>query len=441
MANATCDLAGQQAAVADARPAKLGAYTWYVIGLLTAINILNFMDRISMSVLVPYIKKDLGLSDGQIGLLVGFAFFLVYAVCGIPIARIADGGARKAVILFSLTVWGTMTSLSGAAQNFWHLLVARLGLGVGEAGCVPTIASLISEYVPQQRRSGVFAIMGVGGSVGAALGIGLAGWLGQELGWRWAFVILGIPPVILAILVKFTLRSPPRETVSRDKGEKGTSFRDATGILVRARTYRRVAIFLVLNAFVTAGGQQWYASFYNRVHDMPLDVVGLWLGLATGVGSTIGLLIGGLASDRMARRDMRLPFILGASGLAISLPTSLAILFAPSPVVSIAMIALTGALINAPIGPVTAALYGTVPAQVRATGGAVAVFMIAILGYGLGPFCVGLLSDQLTPAFGEESLRYALLLPLVIYPFYIGILWAARKDVVADSKVTETVAA
>lgn len=410
-------------------------YVWYVILLLSVVNIFNYMDRMALAVLAPLIKIDLQLSDAHLGLLTGFAFAFFYALCGIPIARWADRGIRRDIIVFALTVWSVMTALSGAAQNFWHLLLARVGLGAGEAGCLPPAQSIICDYVPLERRSGVYAVHTFGLYAGMMLGMVLAGWLGEIIGWRWTFALLGLPGIALALLVRLTLREPTRgrfdaiETI-----QTKTSFGGIIEILWRCRTYRMLAIFLTLNGFVQFGFNQWWPSFYARIFRLSLSSAGINLGFAIGAGSGIGILVGGLLANRIAMKDIRLPLMVGAAATCMAMPAVLGSILVSSASLSLFLVFLTTLFWAISNGPVVAAVYSVSRPDMRATAGTITIFFTSVLGFGLGPFCVGLLSDILAPPFGVKSLRYALLVPACLLPLVALALYRASRHLPNDLK-------
>lgn len=395
-------------------PASTG-YVWYAVLLLSVVNIFNYMDRMALSVLLPFIKVDLRLSDAELGLLVGLAFSLFYAVFGIPIARWADRGVRSNIIALALATWSVMTALAGAAQNFWQLFATRLGVGIGEAGCLPPSQSIICDYVPFKRRPGVFAIHGFGAIAGLMLGMALAGWLGGLVGWRWAFVILGLPGLLLALIVKATLREPTRGFYDAPAA-RPESAADGLRFLWRCRTYRLLIVFMATNGFVQFGLNQWLPSFYARSFGLDPATVGISLGIAFGVGQGAGILLGGLISNRAMLIDVRLPLKIGCAAALLAMPLAVAALQVPSVVGSILLIVLMGLLWATPSGPVIAATYSVTTAAMRATAGAITIFFTSAVGIGLGPFCVGLLSDALAPSLGHESLRYALLVPVALHP-------------------------
>jgi MFS family permease len=430
-----------------ARPGDYSTtYVWYVIALLTIVNVFNYMDRMALSVLLPSIKADLALSDGQVGLLVGFAFALFYAICGIPIARYADRGIRRNVIAISLTVWSIMTALSGAAQNFWQLFMARVGVGAGEAGGLPPAQSILCDYVPVERRSGVFAIHSFGLIVGMMLGMALAGPLSEIIGWRWTCVALGLPGIGVAFIVRLTLREPARGVLDRKAAVKETkAARDESlsplatlVVLWRCRTFKLLMLSTVMHGFIYCALTQWWPSFYARSFGLSLSSVGLYLGVGLGCGSGLGMLIGGLLSNKGAQRDTKLPLLLGAAGMCLAIPASLGSLLAPSVGVSIMLVFVTGLLWSVPSGPQVATLYSVVPPGMRATAGAISIFFSSVVGFGLGPTFVGFLSDLLASRLGVESLRYALLAPICLMPIPAMVLYAAALAAPADMQRART---
>ncbi len=408
-------------------------YIWYVISLLAVVNAINYMDRMALSVLLPAIKADLELSDGQLGLLVGLAFSVFYAVCGIPIARWADRGNRRNIITLALVVWSAMTALSGAAQNFIHLFLARIGVGAGEAGCIPPSQSMISDYVPLQRRSGAHAFHTFGIVFGMMLGMTLAGWLGDSIGWRWTFVVLGIPGVIVAIVVRLTLREPPRGySDGHNLGASTQSLAEVVTFLKSCKSYVLLMLFFATNGFLQYGLNQWLPSFYGRSFGMELTSIGLYLGLALGGGGGVGLLLGGILANSVAKHNPMLPLIIGAVATAFAVPVALAILWVSSSTMSLWLVAVLALLWSVSNGPVIAAAQSVVLPQMRATASAIIIFFTSVIGFGLGPICVGVVSDLLTPTFATESLRYALMVPIALLPIMAILLWLSARQLPHD---------
>lgn len=415
------------------QPECSASYVWYVIVLLAVVNVFSYVDRMALAVLAPMIKTDLELSDAQLGLLAGFAFSLFYAICGIPIAWWADRGIRRNIIAIALAVWSAMTALSGAAQNFWHLFVARVGVGAGEAGGYAPGSSIICDYVPLQRRSGVFAIFTFGSYAGMMIGLSLGGWMGEFIGWRWTFVALGLPGIAMAVIVRLTLREPVRGFFDAvQEHQSRLSMSGTLRVLWRCRTYRLVVLFLVANGFVQYGLNQWWPSLYARVFELNPASAGVYLGIAIGVGSGMGLLIGGVLAHKAGQRDVRFPLMISAAATLLALPAALGTLFMPSAAGSLLLVWLAALLWCVSNGPALAAQASVVTSRVRATAISIAVFLTSVFGFGLGPFCVGLLSDFLAPLLGREALRYAMLLPVCMLPVMAIALYAAGKALPDD---------
>lgn len=407
-------------------------YVWYVIFLLAVVNAFNYMDRMALAVLLPYVKAELHLSDSELGLLTGLAFSLFYALCGLPIAWWADRGVRRNIIALSLAVWSVMTALCGVAQNFFQLFAARVGVGAGEAGCTPSTQSVLCDYVPFDRRAGVLAIQGVGSMLGMMAGMTIAGWLGATLGWRWTLVALGLPGIAVALIVRFTLREPARGTFDQINAHVDSSIRQVLGVLWRVRTFRVVTLYYAANGFTQYGLHQWWPSFYERQFGLSLSSIGAYLGVALGLGGGFGLLFGGVLANRIARTDVRLPLVASTLVLMLAFPAAIASLFVPSVPLSLLCVGLTALFWSIPGGAVTATAMSVVPSQVRATAAAVNILFLAIFGFALGPFVVGLLSDFLAPVLGVESLRYALLAPACFLPVLAALAYMAAKSLSVD---------
>jgi predicted MFS family arabinose efflux permease len=422
-----------EATDSDAKCGPSRAYVWYVILILTVVNAVNYMDRVAISVLAPQIKSDLHVSDGELGLLSGLAFFIFYALFGIPIARWADRGVRTHVIAAGLGLWSIFTALSGAARNFTQLALARIGVGAGEAGCLPAGYAIVADYVPIQKRGGAYAITTFGSLAGRSVGFALGAWLGARLGWRLAFVALGVPGVALALWVLLTLREPRRGVLDGDATvHPQQPLSMVLRSLIRLKTWRRICAAAVVSGFIQYGTTQWWPSFYMRSFDLSQQKVGLYLGDATFVGYAIGMLLGGLVTDKVSPASMRAPLVIAAGAALLSLPATLGSLFVHSINMSFFFVGLTTLCWGLVSAPCVAIGASVVPPAIRATGGAIDTFVTAIVGFGLGPFLVGALSDKLAQWVGGESLRYALLAPVCLIPALIVIVYSASRSVEGD---------
>ena len=414
------------------------AYVWYVVGLLAVVNSINQMDRSVLSILSPLIKVDLKISDTQLGLMTGLAFFLFYAVCGIPIARWADRGIRRNLICTALAIWSLITALCGIVQTTPQLFLTRIGVGIGEAGSFPASSSVIADYIPPKGRALAFSIQTFGLVSGTTLGLIVAGTLGQWIGWRTTFVAVGAPGVVIAAIVWLTLREPVRGQLDPHLNGKelakdyAPSLMETIRYLWSRKTFILITLYAVANGFVQYGLNQWWPSFYVREFQLSLSAVGTNLGLAVGIGSAVGLWAGGFFGNKIARRDMKLPLVLGAFAILLSLPTACASLFVPSVKVSFFFISLTWVLWTLPYGSIAAASTNVIDPRMRATAGALITFATSVFGFGVGPSCVGLVSTLLTEYLGHDGLRYAMLVPICVIPVMTPVLCAAARALPHD---------
>ena len=392
----------------------------YVLGVLVVVYTFNFIDRQILSILIEPIKKDLGLSDTQIGLLTGFAFAAFYATLGMPIARIADRGNRRNLIALSLAIWSAMTALSGVAMNFWHLLIARIGVGIGEAGCSPSSHSIISDYYPARSRATALGVYSLGIPVGILFGFYMGGMINELFGWRTAFFVVGLPGLALAVLVRFTVREPPRGMAEGRTAEADLpGVRETLAYLLKKRSFRHLAFGAALTAFVGYGFVNWTPSFLIRSHGMTTAEAGKWLGLLVGIAGGAGISLGGYLADSWGRRDTRWYLWIVGVALLVGLPFSIAAFLAPSKEQALMFLVVPIVLGNFYQATTFSQTQGLVGLRMRAVAAGVLLFIINIIGLGAGPTFVGFVADLLQPRFGAESLRYTLVLCSLVN------IWAA----------------
>ena len=408
----------------------------YVLGVLVVVYSFNFIDRQILSILLEPIKAELGLSDAQLGLLTGFAFAAFYATLGIPIARHADRSNRRNLIALALTVWSAMTALSGLAQNFWHLLIARIGVGVGEAGCSPPAHAIIADYYPVERRATALGIYALGIPFGILFGFLAGGWINEFFGWRAAFFVVGIPGLLLAVLVRLTVREPPRGLAEGRSGaaEQPTMLETARFLWSRS-SFRHLALGGALTAFVGYAFTSWMPSFLVRSHGMTTGEIGTWLGLILGIPGGIGIVLGGYLADRLGGRDARWYMWIVAVALTVTVPFSAAVFLADTPAIALALFGVPVLLGNFYQATTFSQAQGLVGLRMRAVAAAILLFILNIIGLGLGPYLVGVLSDAMSDRFGIESLRYALLAASFVN------LWAAAHYYVAGRHLKGDLAA
>ena len=382
--------------------------------ILLAVYVFNFIDRQIVNILAEPIARDLELSDTQIGLMTGLAFALFYTVLGIPLARYADRQttSRPRLIATALALWSAMTALCGLAQNFWQLLIARIGVGVGEAGCTPPAHSLISDMVPPEKRSSALAFYSLGIPIGTLLGMIIGGTLADLVGWREAFVIVGLPGVALALVVWFVLKDPRRAdaaAVLRAQSQPAAlPLGQAVGEVMRSRAFLLLLAAGSAAAFLAYGKTTWTTIFFQRTHDLTPGQVGLWFGLIAGVGGMLGTWLGGHLADRFGARNRRHVLTAPAVGMTLSIPVAIAAYHAPSWPLALVLLFLPQVFNSLYYGPTYSAAQGLVPLRARAIAAAVLLFFQNLIGLGLGPLFFGMLSDWLQPAYGAESVRYVL---------------------------------
>jgi len=379
-------------------------YANYVLGVLVLVNLFNFVDRQIVSVLLTQIQAEFRASDEAMGVLTGLAFMLVHATLGLPIARWADRGTRKTILALGVAVWSAMTALSGAARSFPVLLGLRMGVGIGEAAGTPPAHSMISDYFPPARRGTALAFYALGLHAGVAFGFLAAGWLGQYFGWRATFVIVGLPGIALGLLLALTVREP-RRTTTVASYPLGEVFRFMLG----SRAYVFLLFAGSFHAMAGYSMAHWAPTFLIRVHGMSLAEVGSWLGGLAFFAGGAGALLGGRLADRLGVRDLRWYAWIAAIAAFVALPSGAGFLLIGSPLLALACYApqiLATGLYN---GPLYAMNQMLAKPRMRAMAVAIHLFVVSILGGGVGPWLVGRWSDALRASEGESGVRFALL--------------------------------
>ena len=401
-------------------------YKWFVLFVLTLVNALNFFDRQLIVILQEPIKVDLNLSDTQLGLLTGLSFAIFYSIMGIPIARFADRGNRKKVISAAMAVWSIFTALTGYVQGFFQMLLVRIGVGVGETGSGPAALSIIADYFPLEKRGRAFAIYSMGLYVGLFLSFILAGYLVEAWGWRSTFIYLGLPGVAFAIILLLVVKEPSRglsETKEFVQERKGLS--ETFQFLFTRKTFIYICIGNAMHSFVGYSFANWMPSFFIRVHKMPLSEVGLWLAISIGIGGAMGAFIGGIFTDRMVKLDRRWYMWLAIGSIFITLPFALFTLLSSNAIAAVICYFIPNFFYSFTMGAMLTVILGVVKVDMRALTGAIYFFVINLVGLGLGPLTVGMLSDYLQPQFDSESLRYSLLFISIFNFVAIYFYWKA----------------
>jgi len=416
----------------DTSTAEATHYRWTVLVILTLVYTFNFIDRQILVILQEPIKLELGLSDAQLGLLTGFSFALVYVTAGIPIAWLADRSNRRNIVAASLAFWSAMTALSGLVQNFGQLLAARLGVGIGEAGGSPPSHSMISDYFPPQNRGTALSFYSMGIYVGILFGYAAGGWIAENFGWRTAFFLVGIPGIAYAVLVLWVVKEPRRGRWDEGGTPPKSSFKQTWDCLRQRPTFWWISIGCAFSAFISYGNGNFMPSFLIRSHGMSLTEVGLALGLIAGISGAIGTFLGGFLADKLGVRDVRwylwIPML---GGLGSLLPAYYTLLGDNKTLIIAAMVP-SQILSTLYLGPCIATCHNLVSPGMRAMASAILFFVLNMIGLGLGPLAVGLLSDTFAAPFGEENLRYAMLTTLSISLIGVFFLWQGVSRLKAD---------
>ncbi len=413
-------------------------YRRYVLGLLLTAYIFSCLDRQILYILIEPIKSELGLSDTQIGLLGGFSFALFYATLGMPIALLADRYSRKTIITLSLVAWSGMTALSGAVVNFWQMLIARMGVAVGEAGCNPCAHSLISDFYPTDKRATALAVYQLGIPIGVMLGLLIGGWISQYFGWRTAFVLVGSVGVAFAILLWLTLKEPLRGLSDRKRPAEHSQELSAPTFLETLRHLWALKSFfhIVIGTSLIGVGIytffMWSPSFLIRSYGMTSGQVGTALALFNGLFGGAGIYLGGMVADRLAVRNQRWYLLLPCLGAFLAFPFAVGIYLSGTAVGSMAFMGFPVMLALVNTGPCYSLAQRLSLLRMRALAAAILLFMQNMIGLGLGPQITGFISDLLAPRFGDESLRYALLASSLAYPWAALHLWLGSRTLTGD---------
>ena len=382
----------------------------YVLVILTTVYTLSFMDRIMIGLLMQPIKEELLLSDTQLGFLTGIAFALFYAMLGIPIARWADRGNRSTIIALAMVLWGGMVMLCGLVTSFLQMVLVRVGAAVGEAGCMPPAYSLIGDYFLVSERTRAMSIFMAGIPISILISFLLAGWINEYYGWRVAFLTIGIPGLLMGILVKITLHEPRLCSVDKTFSTQSQKpFCEIFITLWQQNTYRNLVIALALVNFVGIGIGQWFATFFIRNHGMETGELGVWMGLTGGIGGVVGILSGGYLIDRYMAKDAVQQLNVISYAISLLFLVNLSMLFLPYKYLSLLQLIPFNFLALFFYGPIMVLLQQLVAYEIRAMSIAITLLVLNLIGMGIGPQIVGILSDLLTHLLGSaQALKVAM---------------------------------
>lgn len=417
-------------------PEHVKRHRTYALFILTLAYTSSYLDRTIMGAVAEHIKTDLNISDTALGLLTGFAFALFYATLGVPLAVLSDRMNRRNIVAGAVTVWSVMTAVCGLAQNYTQLLIARIGVGIGEAGSSPQSHSMIADMYAQHERSRALAFYALGVYIGGMLGFLIGAPLAELWGWRPVFFLVGLPGLLIAALIYFTVSEPVRgladgfaatERKPQTFDEVVQALRAGFAFIWKSKACRHIVIGLTLTSFVGYGGVMWAAPFLKRTHNISGAEIGLILGPIVGILGASGALLGGYLADRLGRNDKRWSAWIIAVGKLLAAPLGLAFYLTDD--FNTALIFYLPATVLGAfyLGPSFAIVQSTAPVAMRSTLSAIMLFMLNLVALGLGPLAVGALSDALAPAYHKDSLRYALMLTSLVN------VWAAVHFVLAGN--------
>ena len=390
------------AAHSNASPPIPTSYRWFALGLLTLVYITNFVDRQILSILLPEIKEAFNVSDTALGFLSGISFALFYATLGIPIAMWADRGNRRNIITLALSIFSIMTALCGMASSFVQLAAARIGVGVGEAGASPPSHSIIADLFPPNERGTAMGIFATGVNIGIMIGFFVGGWINELYGWRSAFMAVGMPGLIIAAIVRITLKEPIRgasEGRATESQVEAPSVKSSAMTFMRTPALRHIALGAALNSFVGYGAITWLPTFLDRSYAMSSSDIGTYLSLIIGVGGGLGTFLGGYLADILSKRDVRWNLWLPAVAILAALPFTFGVYLSDTASATLLYFIIPAMVGTIYLGPCLAMVQALVPLRMRTVASAILLFVVNIIGMGLGPQVVGIISDLLTEQF------------------------------------------
>lgn len=414
----------------DSQPSR--AYSLWVLALLSLAYVLNFVDRQVLAIVAGDVKRDLGLSDLQLGVLLGPAFVVCFTLSGFLLAHVADTRSRKWVLTAGLSAWSLLTAGCGAAVSFWQLATFRFGVGVGEAAGAPPSQSLLSDYFPPAQRARALSVFGLGIYAGTALGFAGGGLIAEWFDWRTAFVAAGLAGLPLALAIALTVREPARAQAA---SEQHAPLVEMLRVLRGQRTYRRLMAAAACQAFVGFAALSWSALLLQRVFGMSKAEAGVSFGLIAGMAGGAGSLLGGVLADRLAARDARWYAWLSAGVSLAAAPLFAAFAQAESAALALACFGAFYFLNNIYVPSLWTLVQTLVPPRLRATSSATQLAITNLFGYGVSSVAVGWLNDRLAPEHGDAALRLTLLLPAAIGalagPLFLRCASSVRADLAA----------
>ncbi|OHT19528.1 MULTISPECIES: spinster family MFS transporter [Edaphosphingomonas] len=404
-----------------------------VLAMLLVVYIFNFVDRQILAILAAPIQHDLGLSDGQMGLLGGVAFALLYSTLGVPLAWLADRTRRSWVITLSLICWSGFTALCGFAQNFWHIFIARLGVGIGEAGGVAPSYALIGDYFPSHRRAFALSVYSLGIPLGSAAGVLAGGYIAATVDWRAAFLAVGCAGILIAPLFKFLVRD---RKVAADAAGEAPRLLATARLLAGKPSFWLLSFGAATSSMLGYGLAFWLPSLLQRSFALDLVETSYFIGAVLLIGGVAGMLLGGWLGDRLGSRDRAYFAYLPASAFLIGVPLFAIGIYSADVRLAFILFLVPQAMAYVWLGPVLAAIQHLVTPPARATASALFLLINNLIGLGGGIYALGALSDALAPIYGSEALRHSMLYSLALYLLAAALMALAgprlRRDWIGD---------
>ena len=414
--------------------AKSGASPNLVLGMLLLVYIFNFVDRQILSILAAPIQADLGLDDAQLGLLGGLAFAILYSTLAVPLAWLADRTSRSWVITGSLVVWSLFTSACALAQGFWHIFLARVGVGVGEAGGVAPSYAVIGEHFPSHRRAFALSVYSLGIPLGSAAGVLAGGYVAQMVDWRTAFLVVGLSGIVIAPLFKLVVRD--RAPAVRPAEVPAIAFGTVARTLARKRAFWLLSFGASSSSMLGYGLMFWLPSLLQRSFGLDLVHTSWFIGAVLLLGGCAGVLLGGILADRLGRADRAWYGRVPAIAFVCAVPLFAGGIWTSSVPLAFMLFLVPQALAYFWLGPVTSAVQHLVEPPARATASALFLLINNLIGLGGGIYAIGAVSKALAPVWGSQSLRYSMLMGLVLYLVAAALMTLAgpalRKEWVAE---------
>lgn len=426
-----------EAVLGSHEPAPTKRYRAYVLAILVLVYMMNFIDRQILAVLAVPMKTELGLSDSQLGVLHGLAFALLYTTLGIPIAALADRASRRKIMSWALGIWSGFTVLCGFIVGFWSLFFSRVGVGIGEAGGVAPAYSFISDYFPKEQRARALSIYSLGIPLGMAFGILLGTIIAAKIGWRAAFIIVGSVGLVIAPVLRFTVRDPKRggyeaASVSASAGPPTARFAEVLTMVVRKPTFWLLSLGAAASSVCGYGLAAWLPSFFIRSYKLSLTEMGVFYASITLIGGCLGIMGGGILADRIGKSSKAYYPLIPAVSFLVGLPCFFFAVNSSSLALAFPLFLIPTALNLVWLGPIVTAVQHLVPAHMRTRASAMFLLVNNLIGIAVGTYYFGAMSDALRPHFGAESLRYAIYSGLGFYVIASTLFMLASRKVKRD---------